>query len=968
MNASTAPHTPLPTDRPLRILIGTKEIGGQIPDYAAGFRALGHHVTTVVRERNRLFPELTYDVELGAGDESATVMRLMQEHDVFVFQYGYTLLPGHLDLPMLRAAGKAIIAVCNGDDIRHATAYEQEFGVAVASMGDEYVHDPLVRPMQTLRVLERFASLIVSVPNQSGLALRPYMHFAYAMDMSLYTENIPGRDVPVVVHAPSSRSVKGTAQILASLDRLAARGVAFELRLIENQPNAVVRDTLRDADVAIDQLFVTYGKFAAEALASGCVVANCAYPDIEPFAGLRPQHTLRVDSLDADLERLLTDADLRRSLAGQGRAHVERYHDRKEVCARMLRALSASIEGTLRYDYYPSFAAASYALPPRTELPQHQRVLATEIIAAHGLPDSVTLESVVRKGLADARLPDGIDSVPAWAASSGLESDGTDPTRIASRYKAFRVPRRPARTVAVQGDAVLARFHALVATNRDDHGLPAGIGDALRLGLPQYALPTVEATARASGAPADAARRAAGLLQLGTGNAAEAIEILAPLAHGEHDADGILSYYLGVAHALLGHADQARTIWLDAVKRLPRRPELLVWGSTPIISNQYWAAAMRSTGADCRTIMGEFYGTINRRSDYDHYFGDFSPSWTSSGHQVALAPYHAFLFVLLGARVLHTSYDGGPLGWTPYAPFEPELLRAADVRVVVLGYGGDCTVYGSVQDPSLRHAFLASYPAAARNEPRIRDRLDRWNAHADCVVSTGHSIDGHGRWDVLIPMPFHIDTERWRPVERYSANDGRNGPVRVIHTPNHRGFKGTEFVIAAVEQLRAEGLQVELDLVEGVQNEEVRLRMQRADILAEQFIFPLYALSGIEGMASGLPTMANLTVENSTRVFRRFSFLDECPVLGTSIETLVPSLRRLVTDPSLRESLGRAGRAYVEKYHSYEAARGMYGAIHHALDDVKSGVRLIDLYHPLLGVHRAAPRVLHPLAESRLRD
>ncbi len=226
-------HAPLPHDRPLRILIGPKEIGGQIPDYAAGFRALGHQVTTVIREPNPLFPDLPYDVDLSRQQDGATLLQLVEQHDVFVFQFGESLVPGSADLSAIRNAGKSIIAICNGDDIRHSSAYHQEFGIPPEVHGEFYVRDPLSRPMRTLRNMERFASLMVSVPNQSGLALRPYMHFAYVIDPTLYTERIPDREVPVVVHAPSDRACKGTAEILASLDRLKARGIAFDLTLLE---------------------------------------------------------------------------------------------------------------------------------------------------------------------------------------------------------------------------------------------------------------------------------------------------------------------------------------------------------------------------------------------------------------------------------------------------------------------------------------------------------------------------------------------------------------------------------------------------------------------------------------------------------------------------------------------------------------------------------------------------------------
>ncbi len=963
-------HAPLSTDRPLRILVGPKEIGGQIPDYAAGFRALGHQVTTVIREANPLFPDLPYDVNLSQQKDAGTLLRLVEQHDVFVFQFGETLVPGSADLSAIRQAGKAIIAVCNGDDIRHASGYHQEFGVAPHVLGEFYVRDPLSRPMHTLRLMERFASLMVSVPNQSGLALRPYMHFAYVLDPSQYTEHQPDREVPMVVHAPSDRACKGTAEILAALDRLAQRGVAFDLRLLERVPNRVVRDTLRDADVAIDQLFLSYGKFAAEALASGCATACVTYPHLEPFATLRPLHHIDATHIDAQLERLFTDRGLRRALAARGRPHVEAYHERTAVCQRMLEALGAAIDGSIRYDYYPTFYSARYQLPLRTELPRVQRVLSSEVIEVHGVAEGTDVEQLCRRGLIDACDKTGTAPLRTWSAADGLAGASHNADALARRWANLHAPRdvRSVLHAAEPQDPRLVQFMQrtglIVHSDAMDAGarsLERGTAELLRMGTPTMALAQVLPLAAQSAV----ARRAAALLLLGSGQYADARDLLATCVDAHDDPDGVLAYYHAVAQALAGDPATAAVTMELAITRLPRQPQVDYFGSTPILSNRYWAQALRAHGMEARTLMGEYYGTINRRSDYDHYFDDLVPMWTAAPLQSVLAPYHAFLFLLLTARALHTSFNGGPLGPTAMAEHEATLLKAAGVRTVVIGYGGDCTVYANVRDPSHRHAFLASYPNAARDEPRLRARLDRWNASADCIVTTIHSLDGHGRWDVLSPSPFQIDTTLWAPIDVYSMHDGRSGPVRVIHTPNHRGYKGTEFVIEAVRRLQREGLDIELDLLEGVQNSDVRARMRNADILAEQFIAPMYALSGIEGMATGLAVMANVA-DPGNHVFRRYSFLDECPVFGTSVELLVPHLRRLITDPALRRTLGLAGRQYVEKYHSFEAGHALFGAIHAALDGAPGATRLSDLYHPLLGAYRDVPRIQHPLAGGLL--
>ena len=230
----------------------------------------------------------------------------------------------------------------------------------------------------------------------------------------------------------------------------------------------------------------------------------------------------------------------------------------------------------------------------------------------------------------------------------------------------------------------------------------------------------------------------------------------------------------------------------------------------------------------------------------------------------------------------------------------------------------------------------------------------------------GFQVDAIGRWDVTLFQFVHIDEAMWAAKTEYSAADGRNGEVRVIHTPNHRGFKGTEFLVQAVDELRSEGLQVKLQLLERVPNAEVRRLMPESDILAEQFIATAYALSGIEGMASGLPVMANLESEYYTRVFRRYSFLNECPIFSTTPETLKDNLRVLITNPKLREELGRAGRTYVEKYHSLNEARHLFGSIY---DRILHGreIDLINLYHPVTSAReKQRPKVKHPLIENRL--
>lgn len=390
-----------------------------------------------------------------------------------------------------------------------------------------------------------------------------------------------------------------------------------------------------------------------------------------------------------------------------------------------------------------------------------------------------------------------------------------------------------------------------------------------------------------------------------------------------------------------------------------------MWGSVPIINNRYWSLAMREAGWDSVTFMEDHYA-INARSDFDRYFEELFParlrgSWLARVSTPAIA----IIWVVRNARVVHLSFIGGPLGRTTWWRLEANLLRFKGIRTIVIPYGGDAHLYSRIIDPSLRFALQMSYPVEARREREIDARVDYWTRQADVMV-TGTMIDGLGRTDVINVQPCCIDTRSWTARSTYSRHDGRSGPVRVLHTPNHRGFKGTEFLVAAVEELQREGLLVELVLLERVPNEVVRQTMQEVDILAEQFIASIYAMSGIEGMASGLPVLVNLESAPHTLPFRRYSYLDECPALSTSPETLTANLRRLVTEPALRETLGRAGRRYVEKYHSFATAQYMFGAIYRRILD-GDDVDLMRLFHPLVSPYvTATPRIVHPLTGSHL--
>jgi glycosyltransferase involved in cell wall biosynthesis len=244
----------------------------------------------------------------------------------------------------------------------------------------------------------------------------------------------------------------------------------------------------------------------------------------------------------------------------------------------------------------------------------------------------------------------------------------------------------------------------------------------------------------------------------------------------------------------------------------------------------------------------------------------------------------------------------------------------------MMPYGSDIAIISELEEMD-REAWLTDYPLAAERDRIVKKQVLYFVKRADFVIGCGSQISGYQpRQDLLLFSYLAIDTNRWRADGIYSTADGHTGEVLILHTPNHRSLKGTDYLIHAVKQLQVEGLQIKLEILEGRSNEEVKASLIKADILAEQFLGG-YTLSAIEGMSLGKPVLSNLS--RHPKSLRDKTPLCECPVLNTPVDRIKENLELLVTHPELRRELGLAGRRYVEKYHSLEAMGQILDKVYH---------------------------------------
>lgn len=107
----------------------------------------------------------------------------------------------------------------------------------------------------------------------------------------------------------------------------------------------------------------------------------------------------------------------------------------------------------------------------------------------------------------------------------------------------------------------------------------------------------------------------------------------------------------------------------------------------------------------------------------------------------------------------------------------------------------------------------------------------------------------------LFFWPIDIHTPGSKFLVQYYPNPNNGKPLRIVHAPNHRAFKGSDFLIQAVSELNHEGHNIELVLVENIPNHEALKLYKTADLIFDQCLIGFYGYFALTAMALGKAIM-----------------------------------------------------------------------------------------------------------------
>lgn len=151
------------------------------------------------------------------------------------------------------------------------------------------------------------------------------------------------------------------------------------------------------------------------------------------------------------------------------------------------------------------------------------------------------------------------------------------------------------------------------------------------------------------------------------------------------------------------------------------------------------------------------------------------------------------------------------------------------------------------------------------------------------------------------------------PVKEKSIDDG---VITIVHSPTNRKFKGTDLIISVIEKIKKEK-KIKFLLLENVARSEVLKAKSKSDICIDQVGGTMggtgYGKAGLETLAMGIPTITNMTKEYS-------DWLPENPfVVANTADELYNKLFELIESKYLCEEFGEKGKAWIKKYHGYDA-------------------------------------------------
>lgn len=361
-------------------------------------------------------------------------------------------------------------------------------------------------------------------------------------------------------------------------------------------------------------------------------------------------------------------------------------------------------------------------------------------------------------------------------------------------------------------------------------------------------------------------------------------------------------------------------VLMTIVSRIVNKKYDVAIGPEPMINNLYHKKALEIYGYKVKTFVCFTYYITK---DFDKNFQKFRNLFSARY-------YIAFLYVIFNFKILYIYFNGGPLSWTPLRRFEALLYKIAKVKTVVMPYGGDVQVLDRCNNLIYKNAVVKDYPNFQKSSrKKILNQIDYWTKHAGHIISGCDWVDYMYSWNTLMPAHFSLDINSFKGI----VAQPKTKSFRVLHAPNHKEIKGTAFLEKAIVELKNEGYDFELLLIQKMPNETLKSYIASADLVVDQLVIGWHGIFALEAMALAKPVVCYIR-EDLKKLFLADGCLkseDDLPFINADIFTIKESLKDAYANNDILGKHARKSIQYLNKYHSLESVGNKFDSINRGL-------------------------------------
>lgn len=335
--------------KPLRIFHGPVNIGGTgryLADWQRQQGAIADFIVftdhAIAREKSHFALHInSYGLLAKMVIVIANFCLCLVKYDIFHFNFGNSLLPFNLDLPILKLFRKKLLMTYYGSDIRLMEVEKQRnpYYQHLAFDSNHPKRDRLKKRLMAWQRLwidrffagrELYEWAVTVIPSRK-IIIDPWL--INPINKQAYTPLFQTKKIPTLVHAPSNPAVKGTYYVEQAIAALEAEGYQFRYVKLENMPNEEVQRIYREeADIIIDQLFAgAFGILSVEGMYYGKPVCCFLMEDLLKKLPDCPIVNCTIETLKDKLAWLIDHPEERIRLGKEGRAFVERHYDGETI-------------------------------------------------------------------------------------------------------------------------------------------------------------------------------------------------------------------------------------------------------------------------------------------------------------------------------------------------------------------------------------------------------------------------------------------------------------------------------------------------------------------------------------------------------------------------------------------------------------------------------------------------------------